>query len=627
MASESNEDNGEMTCLLFEPDNFEQSLVDHLIEMFGSESVAPLDHGEVPDSLSDGRRVILYREGDDIGAVGELFQTVRRADADEAVVCVVDDGDWRAGNAALRDGAADYLFVEQFDSPHLAEILRASVERGLADSRRSEIQRELEARSSELLGVNALANGVSSSLDRDVIVRRGLWVFAGVCEQGAVALLELDPLPDIPNIGRESESGEPELQCVSSFSSSGLEEICGDVVLDASWRNVIFENHLAVLEDRPEDGRFPGLRPFWEQHPEGRATIVALHANQRPYGALVLADSDGEAADERVGRDGLEAMALQFASALENARLFQEVKDAYESLQETQDQLVHAEKFAAVGLLAAEIAHEINNPASFVISNLSVMVEYAETIAEYLDDIEALVDERAPELVDELERLQDDHDIEFLRDDIDRLLSRSLAGMERIHQVVQDLRYLSRDSDENPGWVEIESLLDATVNLVRHEAKFRADIERDYGSAPQVMSDPSRLSQVFLNVLVNAVQAIDADGRIRVTTESIDEAVRVTIEDTGTGIPEAMQSRIFEPFFSTKDTDEGTGLGLSISRDIVRSLGGRIDFDSEPGEGTTFRVTIPIRAEKFQRDEDLRESGYYDIPPDSDTGAGDPFDP
>jgi two-component system NtrC family sensor kinase len=101
----------------------------------------------------------------------------------------------------------------------------------------------------------------------------------------------------------------------------------------------------------------------------------------------------------------------------------------------------------------------------------------------------------------------------------------------------------------------------------------------------------------------------------------------VTIEDTGTGIPEEMQSRIFEPFFSTKEAGEGTGLGLSISRDIIRSLGGSIEFETEPGEGTTFWLTIPIRAEKFARDDDLRESGYYDMPPDNDAGAGDPFDP
>ncbi|MFB6373468.1 MAG: sensor histidine kinase, partial [Bradymonadaceae bacterium] len=439
-----------------------------------------------------------------------MFRRLRRDDHVHSVVCVVDDGDWKAANSAVRDGASDYLFVEQFDSPHLASHLRASVECGLAVQRRSVLQRELEERSSELLGLNALANGVSSSLDRDVITRRGLWVFAGVCQQTAVALLELHPLPELRNVGESDEETTPEVECVATFSARGLEEFCGEIAYDESWQNIVLENHTAVIEGRPEGDEFPGLEPFWDAHPDGRVTILPLHANQRPYGALVMADTDDHPADDKISREGMQAMALQFAGALENARLFEEIKDAYESLQETQDQLVHAEKFAAVGVLAAEIAHEINNPASFVISNLSVMVEYAETIAEYLDAVEELVDEETDGLIEELDGLQEEFEIGFLREDMEHLLSRSLSGMQRIHQVVQDLRYLSRDSGEEPGWVEIENLLDATVNLVRHEAKFRADIERDYDGAPQVMSDAGRLSQVFLNLVVNAVQAIES---------------------------------------------------------------------------------------------------------------------
>ncbi len=613
------DDTGALECLLFGAETFESWIVEALRDALGPEAVGRLEPGEPPGEPSGARRVILYREGESVAAVGEMLKSVRRRDRPECTVCVVDDGDWQAGSAALRDGASDYLFVEQFDSPNLHATLRACAEREIVDRRRTQIQQELETRSSELLGVNALANGVSGTLDRQVIIRRGLWVFAGICEQSAVALLELDPLPELPSPVHENEQPPPSLECVGAFSASGLERIFGDLQFDSSWRNVIFEDHVAVLEGRPETGGFPGLEPFWQKHPSGRVTIVALQANRRPYGALVFADAQDKAPDEHIGRDGLRAMALQFASALENARLFAEVSEAYESLQETQDQLVHAEKFAAVGLLAAEIAHEINNPASFVISNLSVMVEYAETIVDYLDDVEQLVGDDA-RFAARLDELKDDHEIDFLRGDIDELLSRSLAGMQRIHQVVQDLRYLSRDRGEDPGWLEIENLLDATVNLVRHEAKFRAEIERDYGETPRVMSDASRLSQVFLNLLLNAAQAINAgdvdDDRVRVRTEALDDAVRVSIEDTGSGMSEEVASKIFDPFFSTKQTDEGTGLGLSISRDIVRSLGGDIEFETEPGEGTAFFVTIPIRAEKFARDEDLRERGDCDMPPE-----------
>ena len=475
---------GALECVAFGPEDFEEEILEAIEGAIGEESVRTTDEVETLSESDVRRQLILYRQEHPIPEVTELIRTVRQTDVAQSVVCVVDDGDWKAANSAVRDGAAGYLFVEQFDSPHLESHLRASVECGLAAERRTTLQRELEERSSELLGLNALANGVSSSLDRDVITRRGLWVFAGVCQQSAVALLELDPLPELQSVNETN--GEPEqsprLRCSASFSASGLGAPCGDVPCDESWRNVVLENHTAVLEGRPDGGEFPGLEPFWEDHPEGRVTILPLHANRRPYGALVMADVDGNAPHGNVSREGLKAMALQFASALENARLFAEIKEAYESLQETQDQLVHAEKFAAVGVLAAEIAHEINNPASFVISNLSVMVEYAETIAEYLDAVEELLADDE-ELIEALGDLKEDFEIGYLREDMEHLLSRSLSGMQRIHQVVQDLRYLSRDSGEEPGWVEIESLLDATVNLVRHEAKFRADIVRDYDGA------------------------------------------------------------------------------------------------------------------------------------------------
>jgi two-component system NtrC family sensor kinase len=331
-------------------------------------------------------------------------------------------------------------------------------------------------------------------------------------------------------------------------------------------------------------------------------------------------------------------MALQFASALDNARLFAEVKEAYESLQRAQDQLVHAEKFAAVGLLAAEIAHEINNPASFVISNLSVMLEYTETIVEFLDELEGRLrdgveDGAEPLTAEGFEAMRQTYDIGYLKEDMDALLSRSLNGMQRIHQIVQDLRYLSRDSGEEAGWLDLQSLLDATVNLVSHEAKFRADIVLEYGDVPQIMSDASRLSQVFLNLMVNAVQAIEDDNvqenEIKVQTRMADEKegiVEVVISDTGKGIPEEAQDRIFDAFFTTKETGEGTGLGLSISQDIIRSLGGSIDFETERGVGTTFYVRLPIRAEKFQEDENLRDSGYYDSPPELDRVPDDLFE-
>ena len=293
------------------------------------------------------------------------------------------------------------------------------------------------------------------------------------------------------------------------------------------------------------------------------------------------------------------------------SRLFEEVDQAYETLSETKDQLVHAEKFAAMGLLAAEIAHEINNPASFVISNLSVMVDYTDTLhafARGLSEVALDASADATDTREAIEELESEHEIDFVRDDLESLLSRSLAGMQRIHRIVQDLRFFSTDTGHEPSWISLRSLLEATVNLAKHEAKYRAGLVLEFDDPPQIYSDPNRLSQVFLNLLINAAQAIDEgsadENEIRLIAGRVgDDAVFVRVEDTGRGIEPGKLDEIFEPFYTTKAPGEGTGLGLSISRDIVRSLGGEITVESSPGEGSSFEVILPIRAERFSHDE------------------------
>ncbi|MEM1348182.1 MAG: ATP-binding protein, partial [Myxococcota bacterium] len=296
----------------------------------------------------------------------------------------------------------------------------------------------------------------------------------------------------------------------------------------------------------------------------------------------------------------LQAMAAYLGGALENAQLFLEIKDAYQSLQTAQDQLVHSEKFAAVGHLSAQIAHEINNPASFVISNLSVMMDYVTSMRGFVTELDRVASTHLPALAPHLAKALDAHDIEYLRDDLDVLLERSLAGMQRIHQIVQDLRYFAYDAGPEPGWVDLEAIIDASISLIRHELRHRARVERDFEAAPEVYSDANKLSQVFLNLLVNASQALEygspEDDYVRVGTMSVGDNVLIYMEDTGQGIAPEHLGRIFEPFFTTKERGQGTGLGLSISRDILRSLGGDIRVYSRPGEGTRFEVLLPVRA-------------------------------
>ncbi len=288
-----------------------------------------------------------------------------------------------------------------------------------------------------------------------------------------------------------------------------------------------------------------------------------------------------------------EAVAVLLVRDVASADLEREIQ----RLRDRQAQLVHNEKFAAVGLLAAEIAHEINNPATFVITNLTVMMDYVSTIGTFHDDVRTHLATGVELDLKAFEALAERHEIQFLGEDLDSLLVRSLTGLNRIHQIVQDLKYFGADRSRAQNWVELDPLVHAAFGLVRHEARFRAELVLDLPPLPVVHSDANRLSQVILNVLVNAVQAIPAgapsENAVTVTGVVSDETVVLSVSDTGSGIDAASLDRIFEPFFTTKAPGEGTGLGLAISRDIMRSLGGEIYARSEVGVGSTFDVVIP----------------------------------
>lgn len=273
-------------------------------------------------------------------------------------------------------------------------------------------------------------------------------------------------------------------------------------------------------------------------------------------------------------------------------------------LQGAQKQLIHSEKFAAMGVLAAEIAHEINNPASFVISNLSVMIDYVQSVGAFMDDADEVMGREAPRLQAQIAELSTRYDIEYLREDLDELLRRSLNGMQRIHQIVQDLRFFSHDAGPEPAWVCLDGLLETTVSLVRYEAKGRARFILDFGGDCEIYSDANRLSQVFLNLLLNAIHAIEPgqveENSVTVSTRREHKVAVVTITDTGSGMSQAVLRQIFEPFFTTKERGGGSGLGLSLSYDIIHSLGGQILVSSELGAGSTFELRLPVEAAEFR---------------------------
>ncbi|HSX62018.1 MAG TPA: ATP-binding protein [Tahibacter sp.] len=277
----------------------------------------------------------------------------------------------------------------------------------------------------------------------------------------------------------------------------------------------------------------------------------------------------------------------------------QELQTLNNQLESTQNQLIQSEKMASVGQLAAGVAHEINNPIGYVHSNLNSLERYVRDILELLDVYRNLEDadtDRRAAVAAQIAAHRKRIELEFLREDIGNLLSESLHGISRVEKIVRDLKEFSHVGEAEWQQADIHEGIESTLNVVAHEIKYKARLVKEYASIPKIECLPFQLNQVFLNLLVNAAQAIEDQGEIRIRTEADDNEVRVIISDSGKGISEAHLHRIFEPFFTTKPVGKGTGLGLSVSYGIIQKHGGNIEVFSEVGKGTTFVVHLPIRA-------------------------------
>jgi signal transduction histidine kinase len=270
-----------------------------------------------------------------------------------------------------------------------------------------------------------------------------------------------------------------------------------------------------------------------------------------------------------------------------------------------QGQLVQSEKLASIGQLAAGVAHEINNPIGFILSNFGTLEDYLGKLFSMLDAYEeAEPGLSSPDAAQRLHGLREHLELAFLKEDIPDLMRESKQGLVRVRQIVRDLKDFSRiDSAQDFEWANLHPGIDSTLNIVASEIKFKADIVKEYGDIPDIECLPSQLNQVVLNLVVNAAQAMgDARGRIVIRTGTEAGLVWLEVADNGRGIAPDTLKRIFEPFFTTKPVGQGTGLGLSLSYGIVQKHQGRIDVDSVVGQGTTFRVTLPIRRPAAQQE-------------------------
>jgi len=272
-----------------------------------------------------------------------------------------------------------------------------------------------------------------------------------------------------------------------------------------------------------------------------------------------------------------------------------ELERAYDELKSTQELVLRQEKMATIGQLAAGVAHEINNPMGFILSNLNTLGGYLGKLTEYLQDQDQLLRATAtPAQAVKLEQARGAAKVDRILADLDSLISESLEGADRVKKIVADLKGASRYDQDHAELTDLNRLLDSTIPIVWNEIKYKSQLHRDYGDIPRTFCHPRQLSQVFTNLLVNAAQAIDRQGEIAVRTWQEDECLYVAVSDNGAGIPEQIRQRIFDPFFTTKEVGQGTGLGLSISYEIVKNHGGEILVSSRPGTGATFTVRLPL---------------------------------
>ncbi|MFW6296388.1 MAG: sensor histidine kinase [Halothece sp.] len=276
----------------------------------------------------------------------------------------------------------------------------------------------------------------------------------------------------------------------------------------------------------------------------------------------------------------------------------QELTEALAELKQAQAQLIQSEKMSSLGQMVAGIAHEINNPVNFIYGNIQPANQYVEDLIYILKIYEQEYPNPTPKLEEQIEAV----DLDFVLDDLPKLFSSMKMGAERIRQIVLSLRNFSRLDESEMKRVDIHEGIESTLVILNNRLKKGIEVKKNYGNIPWVECYPAQINQVFMNLLNNAIDALEDTKRqknflpcLEIMTQQINhQEISIQIRDNGTGIPDDIKAKLFDPFFTTKDVGKGTGLGLSISYKIVEKHSGKIKVESELGKGTEFAIALPI---------------------------------
>lgn len=349
------------------------------------------------------------------------------------------------------------------------------------------------------------------------------------------------------------------------------------------------------------------LREIRSRYPDTAVIMVSgIHRPQRIRDALQIGAVDyltkpceldvvGFSVERALERRELMLTARSYRADLERQNL--ELAAQKAELERLHAQVIHSEKMAGLGQLAAGVAHELNNPAGFIYGNMDLFRGYLARLELVLSIFDRM--SLAPAEAAELALTKKEIGYDSLLPDLKSMIADCVEGAERIRDIVKNLRLFSRLDDAEFKRVDLHESIDSTIRLLSgYYGSGKVRLVREYGEIPLVSCSAGQLSQVWTNLLVNAAQAIKGDGEVKIATKVAGESVVITITDTGNGIEPDHLRKIFDPFFTTKPVGEGTGLGLSITYGIIEKHGGTIAAESVVGKGTTFRVRIPICPEK-----------------------------